>query len=151
MRWGSVCPMHPELEGERHNGGNCPECTKITKAAYNERTRPHRLSEMKKRRERHVDKVKIEQREWANKNRDHIRCSNLKRVGFTLKLKNECIELQGYACAICKVDLRTLPQRQVHADHCHETGLARGVLCHHCNTGLGAFLDNTKRRCKRRA
>lgn len=83
MRWGSVCPMHPELEGERYNGGNCPACTKITKAAYNERTREKRLAEMRKRRERNLAKTKSDQLAWANNNRDHIRCSNLRSARYT--------------------------------------------------------------------
>ena len=141
MIWGNVCPIHPELEGERYNGGNCPECVKITKAAYNERTRERRLAEMKKYRERNADKLKRQNAEWVKTNRDRVRCSNLRRTGFTLKLKQACIEAQKNLCAICGVDLTTLPARQVHADHCHETGQPRGVLCHHCNTGLGGFVD----------
>jgi hypothetical protein len=30
-------------------------------------------------------------------------------------------------------------------DHCHETNTFRGWICHHCNTGLGAFSDETTR------
>ena len=29
------------------------------------------------------------------------------------------------------------------SDHCHETETFRGWICHHCNTGLGAFTDST--------
>ena len=35
-------------------------------------------------------------------------------------------------------------KRALHIDHCHDTGMFRGWLCHHCNTGLGHFGDKKK-------
>ena len=38
-----------------------------------------------------------------------------------------------------------VPVKSLVLDHCHETETFRGWLCHHCNTGLGAFSDNLDR------
>lgn len=46
------------------------------------------------------------------------------------------IENQSGLCAVC----RTAPATQV--DHDHSTGKIRGILCLHCNAGMGAFEDD---------
>lgn len=71
-----------------------------------------------------------------------VKNGNLKKTCFTLALLTETLAQQKNLCAICRVDLRTLLARHTHADHCHETKQPRGVLCHSCNTGLGAFRDD---------
>lgn len=56
-----------------------------------------------------------------------------KKNGFTAELFGERLILQNYLCAICKKDI----DETSHADHNHDTGMPRGILCHGCNTLLG--------------
>jgi hypothetical protein len=53
-----------------------------------------------------------------------------------------------YSCPICNRHMdeismhkQTKLQKWV-LDHCHDSETFRGWLCHHCNSGLGAFKDN---------
>ena len=45
---------------------------------------------------------------------------------------------QGGKCAICEQNIVARPQ----LDHCHTSGVIRGVLCSNCNHGLGNFKDS---------
>jgi hypothetical protein len=47
---------------------------------------------------------------------------------------------QGSCCAICKT--QETSKTGWHLDHDHITGKLRGILCQHCNNGLGYFKDN---------
>jgi hypothetical protein len=62
-----------------------------------------------------------------------------KKFGITLDQVNEIRSRQQNKCGICASDNPT------HIDHCHSTGVVRGILCHHCNLGLGNFKDSTSR------
>lgn len=50
------------------------------------------------------------------------------------------LEQEGF-CAICRV-----PEEELHRvfviDHCHKTGIVRGLLCQTCNTGIGLLKDD---------
>lgn len=63
--------------------------------------------------------------------------------GITADDVDALIEKQGGVCAICG---RT-PERLAswHVDHCHETGVVRGVLCIDCNQGIGKFHEDPQR------
>jgi hypothetical protein len=45
-------------------------------------------------------------------------------------------EAQGHKCPLCLIE------RKLVKDHCHETGLIRGLICRGCNSALGVFGDN---------
>ena len=49
---------------------------------------------------------------------------------------------QNYCCAICDINESEL-RRNLEVDHCHNTGVIRGLLCERCNKGLGLFRDKT--------
>lgn len=57
--------------------------------------------------------------------------------GLTTKQYHEMVIKQSGLCGICEDQLS-----DPHVDHCHTTGVVRGLLCHHCNTLLGLARDN---------
>lgn len=63
------------------------------------------------------------------------------RYGLTQEQVDLLLVVQSGACAICSA---TEPGSNNGwcVDHDHETGVARGVLCHSCNVGLGFFRDS---------
>jgi hypothetical protein len=63
-------------------------------------------------------------------------------TGFTQEEFEQKLEEQGGLCAICGADKPS--SKSLHADHCHETKMKRGVLCQKCNMGIGLFGDNTE-------
>lgn len=62
--------------------------------------------------------------------------NRLKKYGLTLSQWRKMLSKQGGVCAICGDGKANLV-----IDHCHTTGKVRGLLCSHCNTGLGCFKD----------
>lgn len=65
--------------------------------------------------------------------------------GVTIEWYEQTLENQGGRCAICgSEDHRRKKVKYFAVDHDHETGEARGLLCHPCNVGLGQLQDSTK-------
>ncbi len=64
----------------------------------------------------------------------------LRRTGVTQEQYDGAYLKQKGVCAICSN--KCISGRRLSADHCHTTGLFRGLLCRQCNVGLGNFRDN---------
>ena len=60
------------------------------------------------------------------------------KYGLDQESFEEILKSQAGACAICG----TTPERSLRVDHEHDSDTVRGLLCHHCNIGLGHFKDN---------
>jgi hypothetical protein len=88
-------------------------------------------------------------REWYKKtrlaNKDYYVDADLKKLyGVTLDWYNQKLEEQDGVCAICKEPETAVIRGKtisMAVDHCHNTGVARGLLCTKCNQGLGMFRD----------
>lgn len=64
----------------------------------------------------------------------------LRKYGITEQRYNEMLDAQGGVCAICE---RPPKGRPLTVDHCHDTGVIRGLLCGCCNSALGLLAENS--------
>ncbi len=72
-----------------------------------------------------------ERRRWSRLFREY---------GLTEKGFNDLLLRQGSLCAICECALSDLSA--IHVDHCHASGLVRGLLCGRCNQAIGLFRED---------
>jgi len=61
-----------------------------------------------------------------------------RRYGITRERFDALFAIQKGLCAICSVESAGC------VDHDHSTGNIRGLLCMHCNAGLGLFQDDVR-------
>lgn len=84
----------------------------------------------------------------AYKKTRHQRVKQAVRVakyGLTIEQYEDMRLNQLYCCAICGENEANSRDGVLAVDHDHETGKVRGLLCNHCNLGLGHLNDNPKR------
>ena len=60
------------------------------------------------------------------------------KYGMSVEEYQELFNAQQGVCAICD----KFSDKALVVDHCHITGIIRGLLCVKCNTALGMFEDN---------
>ena len=82
---------------------------------------------------------------WGLKNKKHLQEYNKKsklkiKWGLTPEQFLDMQIKQKNVCEICKNSFKN--SKDTHIDHCHKTGNIRGILCAHCNHGLGKFKDS---------
>ncbi len=116
--------------------------------AYRDANRERERARDKARYERDAEKIKARTAEYGarpttlQKRREKQRA---RITGVTPALFDALHKMQGGKCAVCDVVL--VPGPKTHADHCHNTGEPRGLLCNRCNSieGFIRALDMTPR------
>ena len=74
---------------------------------------------------------------WREKNPEHHADIHARwRYGVERGTYAKMFEAQDGKCAICGTT-DTGKMSRFHIDHCHDTGIVRGLLCGPCNTGIG--------------
>jgi hypothetical protein len=113
-----------------HTGGKYSGVSGFCKDCYN-----------KERREREIKKFGSEQAMIDHKNLQ-ARKHYVKRLyGLEWEDYISLLEEQDYKCQICSCEMEAVGKFAT-VDHCHSTGMVRGILCRKCNSGLGLFNDD---------
>jgi hypothetical protein len=87
---------------------------------------------------------------WRSENPDKARrahrVAKLRKYGLTPEDYEVMLQSQDGRCAICGTDEPGhVENRLFDVDHDHVTGKVRGLLCQHCNMGMGQFGDDSDR------
>lgn len=153
-------PVVPHLV----KGEKCPRCGGTESHSFRSRLgrqecktclKTYRLNWRAKLRATNPKKVKAQYRKWRKKNLDRRRQQSRdwfkrhptyrhardlsQQFGITLEQYKALLGGQNGVCAICKTPPTT---ERLAVDHCHETNVIRGLLCRHCNVGIGNLKDD---------
>lgn len=126
----------------------CRECRKaICREWY--------LRNIESERQRARDRIKVygvadreRNKKWALENparaRHHSRKKLLsKKYNMTIEEHDELFAAQGFACGACGSPSPN-SKKGWSTDHCHASEAVRGILCHHCNVGIGHAKDSVE-------
>ena len=64
------------------------------------------------------------------------------KYGLTRKELERKLDRQDGKCEICGKTISLSDGKKTHVDHCHTSGVVRGILCRSCNVGIGHFQDS---------
>jgi len=140
MKCCSKCGLELPLS-EFSSGSRCKKCVRSYNRAWRRAHPGAAAARSRKWRDAHPEvrvKAVERSRRWIKDNQERYRDTYLRRMyGITLAQYQELLVSQGGKCPGC---LRTFSDEvKSHVDHCHATGVVRGVLCAACNTLLGAL------------
>jgi Recombination endonuclease VII len=121
----------------------------VYRAKENARRSAHRQAHKPQNRERarryrETNKEEINKRARAryhahkHESASPARKAQLRRYGISPAEYDALLAKQGGACAIC----RKRSKGRLCVDHCHVTGMVRGLLCNECNGALGYLKDD---------
>ncbi|WP_191624774.1 endonuclease VII domain-containing protein [Pseudomonas fluorescens] len=124
--------------------GTCRPCKYQEKRAY-EKANPDKVNALAARtRERNRERINARQNAKYAADPERAKGNNLKRYGISIDDYWAMLERQGGGCAICG-KAQNDDGRALYVDHCHGVGTVRGLLCHRCNSAIGAFGDCAER------
>lgn len=83
------------------------------------------------------ERLKFLKKRWDAKPENMVR-NRLRKLGLPLELAEFVLNHSGF-CDICGDPPKW---KTLHIDHDHDTNRFRGLICAHCNQGLGHFRDD---------
>lgn len=115
-----ICPKGHDTFIVGRLNGSCRICRKEYQHRYNA-----------------TDAQKVAVKKWSGANKERIKDSEYRRTyGITLDDYKIMVSQQEGRCRICT------EYKSLVVDHCHRTGIVRGLLCSQCNRAMGLFQDD---------
>jgi hypothetical protein len=120
------------------SNARCSACISTAKYYKNhENLKEYFKLRARKERLENPEKVRIRERR-RNRSEEGLK----RRYGLTKETYNAILTAQHGVCKLCSGKQELGQSRNLYVDHDHVTGKIRGLLCGHCNAGLGQFKDN---------
>ena len=113
------------------------------RADNSERVKANRHKNYLKNKARHAETTRAYAEAHPEKMKAGSQKHQLKKYGLTPEDRARMLAEQNGRCGICQCEEGTHKYR-MHVDHNHVTNQVRGLLCHHCNTGIGFFRDDPR-------
>lgn len=121
---------------------NNKEIISKKRSIYNKNNKEKINIRVKKYRSKNKETYSLKVKKYISENKDKLKDKILKKkFNISLEEYKLMFENQNYKCKICKTD-KTELGRLLCVDHCHKTGVVRGLLCDRCNRGIGTFNDD---------
>jgi hypothetical protein len=126
---------------------SCKDCNKKSCKKWNEKNKEkiheYSINYYKKTKEKMKESTHVYYKENRKKIIKYSQKYNLQKVyNLTEKEYEQMFIIQDFKCSICGREQDLKWKRRLAIDHDHLTGKIRGLLCHHCNMGLGQFFDD---------
>lgn len=124
----------------------CKSCTSKTAKQYYDKNAVKERNRAKTTYFLNKETISNKRKEQWKVNESRRKKNRLKPYNITQEELDLLFLNSDYKCNICglsKEDHFKLYKRDLYIDHCHVTNKVRGILCHHCNLGLGNFKDST--------
>lgn len=112
-----------------------------------ETRRQYSREKMRQLRRDDPDGMRAKVNEWREANKERVRRTRRAyqvrtMYGMSPEEWDAMFAAQERRCAVCRREDSGDKRGRWHTDHCHQTGIVRGILCHHCNTMIGYGRDD---------
>jgi Recombination endonuclease VII len=127
-------------------GSRCRECCRAACRDWYSRNADSERQKARRRARVRGPKDRERCRLWALANPERARYHSRNKLfkslyNMTYEEHEALFASQGFKCAACG-SVSPNSKKGWSTDHCHKTGVVRGILCHHCNVGFGHAKDN---------
>ena len=126
--------------------GKCRSCGRAMCRDWYNRNIDEQRERARNRAKVYGPKQRAANKKWALENPEKARYHSRKKLlsknyNMSIEAHDALFASQGFSCGACGSPSPN-SKKGWSTDHCHKTGVVRGIVCHHCNIGIGHAKDS---------